>query len=78
METGQILFYTPLNIIEIPREGGLIAIVFNRECYCIRDYDAEVSCNGFLFFSSSQPPIITLNNENKVRFEAMFTIFQDE
>ena len=78
METGQILFCTPLNIIEIPREDGLIAFVFNREFYCIRDHDAEVSCNGFLFFGSSQPPLITLNSEDKVRFEAMFTIFQDE
>ncbi len=74
----EILFCTPLNILDIPIDSGLIAIVFNREFYCIRDHDHEVSCNGILFFGSSQPPIVTLKTNDIKRFEAMFTLFQEE
>lgn len=78
LERHQVLFSTTLNILEIPKESGIIAIVFNRAFYCIRDHDHEVSCNGILFFGSSQPPIITLNEKDVQSFEAMFTIFKEE
>lgn len=78
LERHQVLFCTTLNILEIPKESGIIAIVFNRAFYCIRDHDYEVSCNGILFFGSSQPPIITLCEKDVQSFEAMFTIFREE
>lgn len=78
LEQHQILFCTTLNILEIPKESGIIAIVFNRAFYCIRDHDHEVSCNGMLFFGSSQPPIVTLKEKDRQSFEAMFIIFQEE
>jgi hypothetical protein len=65
LKKDQMIFCTPLNVLDIPQEEGLIAIVFNREFYCIRDHDDEVSCNGFLFFGSSTPPIITLNKKDR-------------
>lgn len=74
----QVLFSTTLNVLEIPKESGIIAIVFNREFYCIRDHDHEVSCNGMLFFGSSQPPIITLTDREIDSFETMFTVFKEE
>ncbi len=78
LKKDQMIFCTPLNVLDIPREDGLIAIVFNREFYCIRDHDQEVSCNGFLFFGSSTPPIITLNKKDVTCFEAMFYILEEE
>lgn len=75
---NQVLFSTTLNVLEIPKESGIIAIVFNREFYCIRDHDHEVSCNGMLFFGSSQPPIITLSEKESHSFEIMFTVFKEE
>lgn len=78
LKRHQVLFCTTLNILDIPKESGIIAIVFNREFYCIRDHDHEVSCNGILFFGSSQPPIVTLEENHIKSFEAMFTIFQEE
>ena len=78
LKQHQVLFCTTLNVLEIPLHTGIIAIVFNREFYCIRDHDYEVSCNGILFFGSSQPPIVTLDANNIRSFEAMFTIFQEE
>ncbi len=78
LKKNQVLFCTPLNYIEIPQEYGMIALVFNRDFYCIRDHDAEVSCNGFLFFGSSVPQIITLNEDNVKSFNATFHILREE
>lgn len=78
LQRQQVLFCTTLNILDIPKQSGIIAIVFNREFYCIRDHDYEVSCNGILFFGSSQPPIITLTDKDAQSFEAVFTILQEE
>ena len=75
---NQVLFSTTLNVLDIPEESGIIAIVFNREFYCIRDHDHEVSCHGMLFFGSSQPPIITLNPKEVKSFEAIFFVFEEE
>lgn len=78
LKQHQVLFSTTLNVLDISKNSGIIAIVFNREFYCIRDHDYEVSCNGILFFGSSQPPIITLNEKDVRSFEAMFVIFKEE
>lgn len=78
LEQHQVMFCTPLNVIEVNKESGIIAIVFNREFYCIRDHDHEVSCNGILFLGSSQPPVITLCEKDIRSFEAMFVLFKEE
>lgn len=78
LQQHQVLFSTTLNVLEIPRNSGIIAIVFNREFYCIRDHDHEVSCNGMLFFGSSKPPVITLNDTEIKSFETMLSIFEEE
>lgn len=78
LRKSQVIFCTTLNILDIPKHSGIIAILFNREFYCIRDHDHEVSCNGILFFGSSQPPVVTLKEGDIQNFEAMFTIFQEE
>lgn len=78
LKQNQVLFCTPLSILDIPLDNGLISIVFNREFYCIRDHDYEVSCQGLLFFGSSLPTVITLNKIEIVSFESMFQIFREE
>ena len=78
LKKNQILFCTPLNVLTVPQDFGLVALVFNREFYCIRDHDAEVSCNGFLFFGSSEAPIIDLTEKDQKSFEMLFQVFQEE
>ena len=79
IEQNEVLFCTPLNILETKVDtSGLVAFVFNREFYCIRDHDKEVSCNGFLFFGSSHVPVITLEQEHRASFEAMLHLFREE
>ncbi|WP_194852252.1 helix-turn-helix domain-containing protein [Nonlabens antarcticus] len=79
LEKNQVVFCTPLNHIYIPKkQDGIIAIIFNREFYCIRDNDEEVSCNGFLFYGSSHPVIVDLNEKEINDFEMLYGIFQEE
>ena len=79
LEKNQMVFCTPINVLEINKgTTGLISLVFNREFYCIRDHDEEVSCNGFLFFGSSYPPIISLGDRNLKSFSAMLHLFEEE
>ena len=78
LKKNQVLFCTPLNILSVPKEDGIKAVVFNREFYCIEHHDKEVSCNGFLFFGSSHAPIITLCEKDQKSFETIFYIFQEE
>ncbi|WP_430906570.1 helix-turn-helix domain-containing protein [Maribacter sp. 2-571] len=75
---NQVVFCTPLNIMELTKGSGLLAIVFNREFYCIRDHDQEVSCYGFLFFGSSLPPVVSLSEKEIKSFEALFFMFREE
>ncbi len=78
MQQHQVLFSTTVNVLEIPKNCGITAIVFNREFYCVRDHDHEVSCNGMLFFGSSKPPIITLSDKEIKSFETMLSVFMEE
>lgn len=79
LKKNQVIFCTPLNVVKIALgQKGIISIVFNREFYCIRDHDEEVSCNGFLFFGSSDPPIVTLNNKEQKSYRALYFLFEEE
>jgi len=79
LEKNQLLFCTPLNIIEFFEENhGITSLVFNREFYCIRDNDDEVSCNGFLFYGSSSPVIINLQENKKADLQNLFNTFKTE
>ena len=79
LDSNQVLFCTPLNILQIPeRTNEIYALEFNREFYCIRDNEEEVSCNGLLFYGSSDPIIINLNEEEKKTFEDIFMVLKEE
>lgn len=79
IKKNQIMFCTPLNKITIePYTKGVIVYVFNREFYCIRDHDQEVSCNGFLFFGSSLPLIVSLDKKEEKSFQALQVILEEE
>lgn len=79
LKKDQVLFCTPVNVIDIPKDNyGLIAFVFNKEFYCLQQNDSEVSCNGMLFYGSSNAPIINLNEKDQRSFSAMLVLFQEE
>lgn len=79
LEKNQVLFCTPFNMIQIePFLKGVTSLIFDREFYCIRDHDHEVSCNGFLFLGSSAPAIVELTEKERKSFELHFMFFEEE
>ncbi|PCE63069.1 helix-turn-helix domain-containing protein [Sediminicola luteus] len=56
----------------------ITAFLFNREFYCIADHDAEVSCNGILFFGTQDLPVMTIPPEQCRKFETLHEVFLDE
>lgn len=79
LNKDQVIFCTPLNVMNIDQSvEGLTSFVFNKEFFCIQTHDDEVSCNGFLFFGSAQPQIVSLNEKEKKLFEMMFFFFNEE
>ena len=76
---NQILFLTPLNKIEIVEtEENILALIFNREFYCIQQHDEEVSCYGYLFFGSSDVPIVSLSSEELHSFDLLYQVMLEE
>ncbi len=76
LKKNQIIFCTPLNIMEVPMENkGLISFVFNKQFFCIQTHDDQVSCHGFLFFGSAQPQVIDLTPSEEQHFEMMHQMF---
>ena len=76
---NDLIFCTPMNVMEISMESrGLLAVVFNKEFFCIQTNDEQVSCNGFLFFGSSQPQKIQLADSESRRFENLINLFKED
>lgn len=79
LQKNQLLFATPLNQLDLDIENkDVVVYTFNREFYCIRDHDAEVSCNGFLFLGSSSPIVVALSEKEQRSFRLLFEFFVEE
>lgn len=79
LDKDQIICLTPLQNPELSGSSSeYYLLLFNREFYCIHENDNEVSCEGLLFWGSSELPVIQLNEEEKPKFETLFQVFEDE
>ncbi|MEZ4795522.1 MAG: AraC family transcriptional regulator [Flavobacteriaceae bacterium] len=79
LDKNHLLFLSPFNSFEFEIENKDILIYsFNREFYCIRDHDAEVSCNGFLFLGSSSPLVVELSEKEQRSFDLHYEFFIEE
>ena len=79
LERNSVIFCTPFNVLEVPEDNdGIVAFVFNKQFFCIQTHDDQVSCNGFLFFGSSEAPIIKLEEREIVQFEILSKQFQED
>lgn len=79
LKKDQVIFCTPLNVIQMDTSiKGIISFVFNKEFFCIQTHDDQVSCNGLLFFGSSQPQIVSLKGKEKKLFNMIFDFFEEE
>ena len=79
LKENEIIFCTPLNVIDLPiNSEGLLSFVFNKEFFCIQTHDEQVSCNGFLFFGSSQPQTVILSDEESTSFTRIVEMFKED
>lgn len=79
LQKNHLLFATPLNQLDLDIENkDIVVYTFNREFYCIRDHDAEVSCNGFLFLGSSAPIVVGLSEQEQRSFKLLYEFFVEE
>jgi AraC-like DNA-binding protein len=79
LQKNHLLFTTPLNQLDLDIENcDVVVYTFNREFYCIRDHDAEVSCNGFLFLGSSTPIMVELSLKEQKSFHLLYEFFVEE
>ncbi|WP_420579680.1 helix-turn-helix domain-containing protein [Reichenbachiella sp.] len=75
----QITTVTYLHMVEFQKPlPALTVISFNREFYCIKDHDHEVSCNGLLFMGARDLPIISLDEKEKSSLKTLLDVFEDE
>ena len=79
LQKNHLLFATPLNQLDLNIENkDVVVYTFNREFYCVRDHDAEVSCNGFLFLGSSSPIVVELDEKEQRSFSLLYEFFVEE
>ena len=79
VKENEILFLTPLHNWELNSPTDhLINLEFNREFYCIQQHDHEVSCYGYLFFGSSEVPIVQLEPVEVQSFDLLLQVMLEE
>ncbi|MDH7445024.1 helix-turn-helix domain-containing protein [Aquimarina sp. 2201CG14-23] len=78
LEQHKIIVLTPNQYFKFIEGYNLIVYQFNREFYCIKDHDKEVSCHGVLFYGNSIIPIIELDSENQKKLDFLHQVFLDE
>ena len=75
----QMAFITPVRYVKILANHGKVNILqFNREFYCIRENDHEVSCDGILYFGTQGLPIIGLDETEALSFERLLGVLREE
>lgn len=74
----QIMTTTYLQAVVYHKGPKLTGFLFNRAFYCIKDHDHEVSCNGILFFGTNDLPIVTIPEDQRGKFEMLYSVFIEE
>lgn len=79
LEKDEIVTLTPLHHLEVKEvDGEYLTFVFNSNFYCIYGHDNEISCNGFLFYGSSQVMRLALSAGQSSNLHDIVRIFRQE
>ncbi len=78
LQPNSILALTPIQYLQYIKGEDVIVYQFNREFYCIKDHDQEVSCVGILFFGNTNIPVIHLDAKEQQKFKTLHEVFIDE
>ncbi|MET3046754.1 helix-turn-helix domain-containing protein [Flavobacterium covae] len=78
LNNNTIFCLTAFHKIEFINLETARIIKFNREFYCVKDHDSEVSCKGLLFYGANQLPYFQIPKEEIDKFEIFWQMFQVE
>jgi len=79
LEKDEIVPLTPVHHVKINQVNGeYLCFLFNSNFYCIFGHDSEVSCNGFLFYGSSEIKRLKLTPEQSKLLHSITDIFLGE
>ncbi|WP_340065245.1 helix-turn-helix domain-containing protein [Ascidiimonas aurantiaca] len=73
-----IVALNPLQYFTYSEGSDVLVYQFNREFYCIKDHEKEVSCAGLLFFSDTHIPIMHLPPAATRSFNLLQEVFLEE
>ncbi len=63
---------------ELKEDADLLLLSFNKAFYCIHTHDAEVSCNGLLFFGSDYTPVIQIDEQEQQSLHTLVKVLEEE
>lgn len=63
---------------ELMEDADLMLLSFNKAFYCIHTHDAEVSCNGLLFFGSDYTPVIQVDEHEQKSLNTLVKVLEEE
>lgn len=73
-----LIALTIIQYFEFVYGNDLTVYQFNREFYCIKDHDHEVSCSGLLFLGNLHVPIISIAKNEQRKLELLHEVLEDE
>lgn len=78
LNNNTIICLTCFHKIEFNSIETARVIKFNKEFYCVKFHDSEVSCKGLLFYGANQLPYFQIPEEEMEKFETFWRMFQIE
>ncbi|EZH72967.1 AraC family transcriptional regulator [Aquimarina atlantica] len=78
VKKNKIVVLTPNQYFKFIDGSNALVYQFNREFYCIKDHDKEVSCVGILFHGNTTISIVELNTKEQSKLDQLHKVFLDE
>ncbi|MBG6128579.1 AraC-like DNA-binding protein [Aquimarina sp. EL_43] len=78
VKKDKIIVLTPNQYFKFIDGSDILVYQFNREFYCIKDHDKEVSCVGVLFHGNTTISIVELNIKEQNKLDQLHKVFLDE
>ncbi|WP_106794075.1 helix-turn-helix domain-containing protein [Aquimarina sp. Aq78] len=78
VKKDKIVVLTPNQYFKFIDGSNVLVYQFNREFYCIKDHDKEVSCVGVLFYGNTTISIVELNVKEQNKLDQLHKVFLDE
>jgi AraC-like DNA-binding protein len=78
IKKDKIVVLTPNQYFKFIDGSNVLVYQFNREFYCIKDHDKEVSCVGVLFYGNTTISIVELNVKEQNKLDQLHKVFLDE